>query len=240
MTCFESWNLTVNIVIAISTFGAVVLALFGDYIKNAIFKVKLSVEIVDVKGELTNWSPIINQIRNPKENSGSQSSQGNFGTSGTSGNPFPNISPMSIGPEVIYYHLRIKNQRPSIIVNKCRVLLKELHSKDPITQEYKKLTLVVPPNFQWTPAETSPPAIDFITEQILDFGYLTKGADAFTPAVSPRYNSFKGNLKANEIIKYTLEIQANNAKPKIVEIEVSWDGIWNSNLDKMKFKMEKK
>jgi len=272
MSCSETWNLVVNIVIAIGTIGAVIVALFGENIKNALFKAKLSLELGDANGELTNWSyiyphmltPIGNKdyffdsesigttcVSGPSGISGSLSLSDPSGYSGSSGIPryfgatgssgFLQESQNKIaGQEVIYYHLKVKNHKPRTTVSKCRVILKEIHSKDPDTKKYTKLTLTVPPRFQWAPAETSPPAVDFVDEQILDFGYLEKGADEFRPSLSPSFNNFKGNLKANGIIKYTLEVQANNAKTVRVELEVSWDGNWTSDLEKMKLIIEKK
>lgn len=266
MTCFETLNFVVNLVIAIGTILAVIVALFGENIKNALCKAKLSIELGDPKGELTIWSSIPYQLFTPIENldlfSGSESIgttftsvssdysgpkgptsltgyPNSYGATGTSGS-LNDTQQKIIGNEVIYYHLKVINHRHRIPVSKCRVILKEIHLKDPETNDYKKLTLTVPPRFQWAPAETSPPAIDFIDEQILDFGYLQKGSKVFMPSLSPRFNNFQGNLKANQIIKYTLEIQANNARSVRVEIEVTWDGNWTADLEKMRFAMQLK
>ncbi|TAL72825.1 MAG: hypothetical protein EPN88_04660 [Bacteroidetes bacterium] len=193
MTCIEKWNLAVNIIVALGTVGAVIVALFGDRIKNLIFRSKLSAEVVDPRGELTNWGD---------------------------------------GRRVIYYHLKILNSKPSIMVNKCRVSLKEIYKRNNNSQ-FIKLQLVVPPDFKWAPAETSLPAINFFSEQILDFGFITEGSDNFSPSISPIWNNFKGYLKANETFRYVLEILSNNSKPKIITIEVSWDGGWDANLEIM-------
>jgi len=189
MTCVEKWNLTVNIVIAIGTVGAVIVALFGDWLKNRIFRSILSAEVIDPNGELTNW------------------------TNGT---------------RVIYYHLKIINLRQSILVNQCRVFLKEISKKNN-NQQFVKLPLIVPPTLQWAPAESSPQALDFITERVLDIGYVTEGSDTFFLSIFPKFNNFKGYIKANETFRYTLEILSNNSKTKIVTLEISWDGTWHEN-----------
>ena len=75
--------------------------------------------------------------------------------------------------------------------------------------------------------------MDIVTDQVLDFGYIVQGSNVFTPAIWPRFNNFKGDLKPNETFKYVLEIIANNLSPQHVTIEVSWDGNWSTNLTAM-------
>ena len=193
MTCFEKWNIVINIVIAAGTIGAVIFALFGEWIKNRFIRAKLSAEIIDPKGELTTWSN---------------------------------------GTRVIYYHLRIRNRRPSILVRKCRVLLREIFKKNE-DNTFSKLQLAVPPTLQWSPAESSPQTIDFISDQVLDFGFITENSDTFSPAINPRWNNFKGYVKRNETFRFVIELISNNSKPKIIQVEVFWNGTWNANLDLM-------
>lgn len=193
MTCTEKWNLAINAIVAAGTVGAVIFALFGDWIKNRFIRAKLSAEVIDPKGELTTWSD---------------------------------------GRRVIYYHLRIMNSRPSILVQKCRVLLREIYKKN-ADNTFTKLQLAVPPTLQWSPAESSPQAINFIADQVLDFGFLTEGSDSFSPSISPRWNNFKGYLKRDETFRYVIELIADNSIQKKITIEVFWNGTWNANLDQM-------
>jgi len=242
MSCTEKWNFLFNFLTAFGTAGAVILALFGDFFKNLIFRAKISVEIVDPNGELTNWSsgPLPSM---PTSGTSGYSSTGApvtssfavpMGTSGTSGYAAP-IAPVAgtIGPAVIYYHLRLINRRTCVDIKKCKVSLKEIHLKAAGATSFTQLPLNVPPKFFWAPAESSPQAIDIVTDQILDFGYIVQGSNLFTPAIWPRFNNFKGDLKPNETFKYVLEIIANNLSPKKVTIEVSWNGNWSTNLNTM-------
>lgn len=136
------------------------------------------------------------------------------------------------GRRVIYYHLKIKNSRSSIVVQKCRVLLKGIRKKNS-DNSYTELPLAVPTAFQWAPASTAPQILDFITEQILDFGFIEEGSEEFKPAVNPVWKNFRGYLKRNETFIYQLELLANNSKPQKLSVEVFWDGKWNDNLEVM-------
>jgi hypothetical protein len=225
-------DLIVNIIIAIGTIGAVIVALFGESIKRFFSRAELLAEILDVNGELTDWLPYgSNQILARTIPNPSVGRSGYGGRSGTSGTHIS--SSREGGKRVIYYHLRIVNKKPSIIVEKCRVLLKEIYKRNTGTGQFNRLPLIVPPLFSWAPAETSAPAIDFVTDQVLDFGYITEGSNLFTPSVNPRFNNFKGDLQPNETFRYVLEIQANNSSPKKITIEVSWNGTWNEDLEEM-------
>lgn len=53
MTKYEIWNLLINALIAFGLLGVVILALFGQWIRNKIFPAKLEIEILDRNGELT-------------------------------------------------------------------------------------------------------------------------------------------------------------------------------------------
>lgn len=244
MSCCEKWTLFFELLTAVGTIGAVILALFGDYFKNLIFRAKISIEIVDPKGELTNWSTVplpsipINRVPMNSPKAVTFGTSGHAKPSGTSGISVisgTSAMPVSTGTEsdVIYYHLRIVNQKTNVEVKQCKVSLKEIHTKRPSSNDFYKLPLNVPPKFFWAPAESSPQAMDIATDQVLDFGYITKESNLFMPAIWPRFNSFKGDLKPNETFKYILEITANNLSPRKVTVEVSWNGNWSTNLESM-------
>lgn len=56
MTCYEKWNLFSNFLIAIGTIGAVLVAIFGNWIKQRIFSAKLDVQVLNEEGELTSYT----------------------------------------------------------------------------------------------------------------------------------------------------------------------------------------
>jgi hypothetical protein len=136
------------------------------------------------------------------------------------------------GQKVVYYHLRIINER-SVIVHNCRVFLKKIQKLLPDGQ-YHEIPFSVPPRYVWSPAESTPEGIDIVVEQVIDFGYIIDSAKEFKPTVTPILNSFKGNLKQNESFRYFIEIIAENYRPKkLIGIEVTWDGNWPEDLDEM-------
>lgn len=53
MTCYEIWSLIVFALIAIGLFSIVIIALFGNQIRQLLFPAKLNVEVLDKNGELT-------------------------------------------------------------------------------------------------------------------------------------------------------------------------------------------
>lgn len=136
------------------------------------------------------------------------------------------------GHRVIYYHLRIINQKP-VIVQKCRIFLKKIQ-KLKANGQFEDITLSVPPRYIWTPSETSPEGVDIIMERIIDFGYIIDNDKEFKLTVTPILNSFRGNLSKNETIRYFIETVAENYHPrKFFCIEVFWDGIWPEDLNEM-------
>jgi len=56
MNCYEQWSIFINVLIAIGTISAVIVALFGNRIQNKIFRPKLSVVVLDGKGDLTKFT----------------------------------------------------------------------------------------------------------------------------------------------------------------------------------------
>jgi hypothetical protein len=193
----DDWKMVFEALTAIGTIGAVIVALFNEPIKNRFYRVRLAVEVLDSRGELTTF--------------------------------FNN----GIGTPTIFYHLRVTNLTKNRMAHKCRILLKEIQRFNSATNDFESVPLAVPPRFVWAPSDTSPDAVDFITEHILDFGYLLQHSTMFQPTETPRFNNFRGFIQANERVNYILEVYANNAKPFKVKIECEWDGQWNSNLQIM-------
>jgi hypothetical protein len=142
------------------------------------------------------------------------------------------LTTMDNGHRVIYYHLRIINQR-SFIVENCRVFLKKIQKLN-ANGLFENIPMSVPPRYIWTPSETSPESADIMMEKIIDFGYIIDNGREFKPTVTPILNSFKGNLSKHETYRYFIEIVAKNYHPKkYTGVEVSWDGIWPEDLNEM-------
>jgi len=150
------------------------------------------------------------------------------GSSGTSGNAPSSGTFGFSGSAVTYYHLRVIRDNNYAKVKECRVSLVGLSIKRQVDGAiYDPLTLIVPPNYYWAPSESQPQAIDIVTERILDFGYFVYNIDHFIPTVWPLFNNFQGYLHPNTIIKYEIEIVAENIKPQRYYIITHWDGTWD-------------
>lgn len=247
MSCLEKWNFLFNFLTAFGTTGAVILALFGEYFKDLIFRAKIFVDIVDKNGELTffyfNPLPLMPSA-GTSGNSKETSIKPNFGVSESEQSvtinqvpqttSYPGFSDQIVTPDsinwnrkaVIYYHLRITSKRKSVVIKKCTVSLKEIYKKGKEDKTFMKFPLNVSPKYFWAPASSAPQAVDIVTDQVLDFGYIVEGSSCFSPAIWPLFNNFKGNIHPNETFRYVIEIVANNLSPHRETIEVRWNGNW--------------
>jgi hypothetical protein len=134
----------------------------------------------------------------------------------------------------IYYHLKVTNRRKWAAVRNCRVFLKQLHRRGP-DGEFRAVPLVVPLQYVWAPAEWAPIEQSFSTEAVLDFGRLVKGSNVFEPTFYVTSANFQGFVAANEAVRYTLQIVAENYGEISEQIfEVAWDGNFSENLDQMR------
>lgn len=137
------------------------------------------------------------------------------------------------GQKVIYYHLKVVNKRTWAIAKNCKVLLRALYKKS-TSNKFQEVKIFVPPQFVWAPAEITQPSVEISTEQILDFGRLIEKDDSFRPVLYSYPNNFQGYVKANETLRYALEIKADGFRAKHLQVfEVTWDGIWAGDLVKM-------
>lgn len=70
---------------------------------------------------------------------------------------------------VMFFHLKVVNQRPWLTINNCRVLLKGISRRGPDGGFYP-VPMSIPIQFVWAPAEITPPVVTIIKEQILRSG----------------------------------------------------------------------
>ena len=145
-----------------------------------------------------------------------------------------NLTKFANGKRVIFYHLGINNTRLWRTVKNCRVNLVKISKKGP-DGEFQPIKLVVPQQYVWAPAELTPPSVNIVKKQILDFGRLIEGNDKFEPLLYGIPNNFEGFVKQGDVIRFHLEISAEDYVSRNNYIfEVAWNGKWNSNLQTMK------
>jgi hypothetical protein len=75
------------------------------------------------------------------------------------------------GTRVMFYHLKVVNRRRWLPAQNCRVMLMGFSRRDP-SGMFQPLSLSVPQQFVWAPAESTPPSITLLKEQVLDFGLI--------------------------------------------------------------------
>ncbi|HUO44036.1 MAG TPA: hypothetical protein VMT94_03875 [Burkholderiales bacterium] len=137
------------------------------------------------------------------------------------------------GQKVMYYHLKVMNVRPWLAVQNCRVLLKGLSRRGP-DGRFRAVSMAVPVQFVWAPAEVTPQQITIAKEQVLDFGRIGEQDVKFTPILYTYPNNFQGFVEKDQAVRYYLEIEASNfVSPKPRVFEVAWDGKWEFEPEKM-------
>jgi hypothetical protein len=135
--------------------------------------------------------------------------------------------------KAIYYHMRVTNSRWWASARRCRVLLREVHRRGP-DQQFHALPMPVPIQFHWAPRGYAPLEVDVSHEQTLDFGTITEHEERFAPALTVMLASFDGFVRANEAIRYSLQLCADGYKSECYHtFEVAWNGKWSPDLDEM-------
>jgi len=131
------------------------------------------------------------------------------------------------GSRLMFYHMKVVNQRPWLPALNCRVLLRGLTKRGP-DSFFHPVPMAVPTQFVWAPAEITPPVITVVREQILDFGIVGEGQAMFVPRLYSVANNFQGLVGANEAVRFQLQIEASNFSASTYQVfEVAWDGQWS-------------
>jgi hypothetical protein len=99
---------------------------------------------------------------------------------------------------------------------------------------FQEGSLTVPLTFVWSPAEITPPYVTLVKEHVLDFGIVIEGQDNFRPVLFSYTNNFQGYVRANQVVRFGLEIVSDNfVSPRLQVFEVAWNGQWSDKLDVM-------
>ena len=82
--------------------------------------------------------------------------------------------------------------------------------------------------------ETSGLIIRVHSGTVCDLGFVNEGDDKFVLALHAATDSYPGYLRANEGIRLKLSASADNFDPRTMfDLEISWDGKWTADLNKM-------
>ena len=123
--------------------------------------------------------------------------------------------------------------RPWLSVKNCRVLLKGISRRE-VDHLFHPYPLVVPLQFQWAPASSSPSLVTITKEHVLDLGLALEGSERFVPALYNVPNKFDGFVEAGDAVRYELAIEADNYSSDRYQVfEVAWDGVWKFEPEEM-------
>lgn len=143
------------------------------------------------------------------------------------------LVPLTNGPRAIFYHLTVLNGRSAVSATNCRVLLKKIWRRVP-SGSFQEINLPVPLTYVWAPSEITPPYVNLRHDHVLDFGIVCEGQDFFRPVLLSYTNNFQGLVRANDVIRFGLEIVSDNfVSPRLQVFQVAWNGQWSDNLDVM-------
>jgi len=99
---------------------------------------------------------------------------------------------------------------------------------------YKAEALVADIPITWAFSQFNPVNPKIRDKRICDFGFLRENTTHFQPSLYFYPNNFTGYVGKNDSVRFGIAINAENFTSKnMLVIEVSWDGTWNTDLDKM-------
>jgi hypothetical protein len=132
-----------------------------------------------------------------------------------------------------YYHLKVANKNRWSQATNVRVVITGMY-RLAADGKYVNQPLIGPLQLMWRFSAIHPALYSTVgPEDICDLGYLKKG-DRFilTPNFFP--NNFPGGLEANQKMLIQVKALSDNAESKPICIEISWDGNWSDDTEKMK------
>jgi len=204
-------ELTVRLVIdgvaALGTIGVAVLAIWGDKIRATLAPPKLRIDFPDcdsLRGHVA-------RLSSP-----------------------PGVTIAGGLPRVMWYTLKVVNERVWLTCHNCRVLLMGISRRGP-DGVYRPESFPVPRQFWWAPSESTPREVSLGREHVFDFGFLGEQPEAvFRPTLYSEPNEFPGYVGIKDSVRYSLAITADNFHSPMYQVfEVSWDGMWSDNPDLM-------
>ncbi|MGD2165640.1 MAG: hypothetical protein PVH50_08925 [Anaerolineae bacterium] len=137
------------------------------------------------------------------------------------------------GRRVIYYHLIVENQHPWALAKGVQVMITGIWRRA-AGGNFKAEDLAARLPLTWQFPHSNPVTPNLRESRVCDLGFIVEGDDEFKPSLYIRPNNFKGDVEANDAVKFGLEIRADNFTSKSPHVvAVSWDGKWTSDLDEM-------
>jgi hypothetical protein len=192
------WNWSVNLAVAVGTFMAVVVALFGEMLRARLFQPRLNLSLVRKEGERSAITA-----------------------------PVPGVGPggyvVKQVDEARYYHLRVSNEQRWPVAEGVQVYLTRIEEPGPSGAFQVTWLGNVP--MRWRDQEFVPllrtigPATDCDLCMVLKSGKLQ-----LMPLITP--NNLGAQRSGNCQLVVSLQARSNQRDSEVVRIRISWDGKW--------------
>jgi hypothetical protein len=139
-------------------------------------------------------------------------------------------------PLCYWYHVRVVNNRKPLAKN-VSVKLVSI-SKPAATSEFPNGTLANPLRLNWAAERLDRSVADIAGEdsETLNLGYINTEEPRFKLDINkdPWPANFQGFIRANERMRVELVAVAENARSEPLRLEISWDGEWRDDPDRMR------
>jgi hypothetical protein len=143
------------------------------------------------------------------------------------------LTSLTNGQQVIYYHIKLQNDRQWAPAKRVRVLCVAI-SKRASDGSFVKQPLIIPLQLPWAFPSFHELLPTIRKDDICDLGSLEQNATQFKLSLYFYPNNFRGIISANEAMIVSLIASADNFTSKSpYNLEISWDGNWSSDLDEM-------
>jgi hypothetical protein len=141
--------------------------------------------------------------------------------------------------KVIFYHLKVKNEKTYMVKN-CRVYLDKIVDK----KDNKEIKINALYPFCWSPSEITQIGVDFWHEYSFDIGFLVEGEEYFrlglrTDRSLINYIQEKYSIKKDGNVILSLKVTADNFPEDHTQyFEIKWDGEWPEDPEKKHLTIE--
>ena len=137
------------------------------------------------------------------------------------------------GRRAIYYHLVVQNKRRWALATGVQVMINGIWRRA-ADGTFKPEILAAELPLTWAFPQFTPINPKIRDRKVCDLGFLAEGDKEFKPSLYFYPNNFRGFVKANDSIRLSIGIQAENfTSHERFVVEISWDGVWDSDLDQM-------
>ncbi len=137
------------------------------------------------------------------------------------------------GQDTLYYHLVVKNNRKWSLAKGVQIMINAIWRKA-ADGTFMPETLAAELQLTWSFPQFNPVTPRIRDRRICDLGYLKQGDSHFKPSLYIYPNNFRGFVGAGDSVRLSIGVKAENftSKKKLV-VEISWDGVWDENLEQM-------